>query len=1449
MKNNTVLVCTTLLFTFVFLTSCGYANILYVGSNDRGYNFIKDEGYDIDLTDNVDNNIYNYSLVMVVSYEAINHPEWKTYLGDYINNGGKVWTTGAVPPRLCQAMDSDCIKEWFGSDGYSGYTEDYVLVSNNDFLPNVEVGDIFGREDSTPCHCGAAYYLNSQNEGVINFLMTSTSSSLDDVVKSRGFVYNGVGLSIWTTGLITAPHEYFPESEIIISKNVVRDLLAYAGESTGCTTLFSSQTENFTTTDANHMYKSGVNLHFDTADKYDMIYAPFSHTSQVGDSYIIEWHATSHTDPNTQQELYGGFSGKLGDLHKTENRLENFVGFKFVNEYGKPRNIFLIIKNGSYIYYRYVDAYGNHTYRLDIISENMFNVTINYGLPTEYTVSIDDNCTGIETSYIAVQNLDRDFHLSYQNYVGYAHRLELQSCTNCVSQSYKECYDGDVYWYNSCGVHENMFDDCSELGCLDGVCVDQDYCNNGIQDGDEEGIDCGGSCPNVCGSTLICPNNICDGLISFWPFEGNANDVYGDHDGSVVNGNLIEDRNGNPDSAYNLFNDNSGIRVSDHSDFEFSDGFTFSFWMNLDSLRPNMYDRIMWAVNSGRYGGWNSQVREDDKIGFTLFRDLNLGLDSCDILSDSAVDTDEWHHYVFMRQENDNVVMYIDGVKQQDSCTRQGVVKNDYYIMTLGTPNIHAIDGKVDDFAIWNRELTYDEILDLSEKNSIVCIDNDGDGYGLAGSIGCYYDGIDCDDDDVLVFPGAPELCDGIDNNCDGNIDENITKECGDYICVGDQTCTNGVWDVCSSLGYDAGICAICNENGSIVYDETQDYDCANDSLPEIAMCFHNPDDNPSTWDYAPAFVSECLNVGSCTIEEYSYTHICSINNCSAECETDVDCNDTECDTLDGCYDGTYLNYFDVSNNCTDSCNCTENVCNEYYAIITDFDNDTYDIECDGDCDDSDDTIYFDAPELCDRKDNNCDGTIPADEIDDDGDGMTECEGDCDDNNPEIHPAAPELCNNIDDNCNGNIDEQLVIDCGEGICVGTSTCMAGAWSDCSTNNNDAGICSICDENGSIVYDEMQDYDCATDSLPEIAMCFHNPDDNPLTWDYAPAFVSECSGTGTCTTGQYTYEHRCSIYSCNAECESDANCIATECDNLDGCYDGTYRDYQDMPNYCESCLCTDVTCTEYINSITDTDGDGHDLECENDCDDTDATIYQDAQELCDNKDNNCDGTIDETICAQETDADCDSINDCTEDMCLNTPEGVDVNEQGCTAKQLKQKVKDQYLDLKDELLQSGSEIGEDEYWDVLDQYLTPALDSIVNQNYLYTVDHLNAIKGHVVYDNQNTVVEKLEGFKEKKINDELIEDIPEINSKLIEIQEILVENSRFLGEVLLTELDCASLNGDAEKECNLGWDYYDEADEKEDRAEKIDYYKKAWEQGVKSLEMLEIYGPIACKSCN
>ena len=61
--------------------------------------------------------------------------------------------------------------------------------------------------------------------------------------------------------------------------------------------------------------------------------------------------------------------------------------------------------------------------------------------------------------------------------------------------------------------------------------------------------------------------------------------------------------------------------------------------------------------------------------------------------------------------------------------------------------------------------------------------DTDGDGYGDAESSvedceppsGYVPNGTDCDDSTADSYPGAVEICDGIDNDCDGAIDEDVT--------------------------------------------------------------------------------------------------------------------------------------------------------------------------------------------------------------------------------------------------------------------------------------------------------------------------------------------------------------------------------------------------------------------------------------------------------------------------------------------------------------------------------------------------------------------------------------------------------------------------------------------------------------------------------------------------
>lgn len=109
----------------------------------------------------------------------------------------------------------------------------------------------------------------------------------------------------------------------------------------------------------------------------------------------------------------------------------------------------------------------------------------------------------------------------------------------------------------------------------------------------------------------------------------------------------------------------------------------------------------------------------------------------------------------------------------------------------------------------------------------------------------------------------------------------------------------------------------------------------------------------------------------------------------------------------------------------SDMCDCNKDGVpdgDDIFQSISDADKDGF-LICGGDCDDDAATVYPGAEEVCDGKDNDCDGNVPANEFDLDADGYRICENDCEDSDQNINPGAIEVCNNKDDNCNSVVDD------------------------------------------------------------------------------------------------------------------------------------------------------------------------------------------------------------------------------------------------------------------------------------------------------------------------------------------------------------------------------------------------------------------------------------------
>ncbi len=87
-------------------------------------------------------------------------------------------------------------------------------------------------------------------------------------------------------------------------------------------------------------------------------------------------------------------------------------------------------------------------------------------------------------------------------------------------------------------------------------------------------------------------------------------------------------------------------------------------------------------------------------------------------------------------------------------------------------------------------------------------------------------------------------------------------------------------------------------------------------------------------------------------------------------------------------------------------------------SAATDSDGDGW--SADDDCDDGDAAVHPGAEEGCDGKDSDCDGVLPEDEQDSDGDGWPLCGGECDDENAAVYPGAEEVCDLVDNDCDAD---------------------------------------------------------------------------------------------------------------------------------------------------------------------------------------------------------------------------------------------------------------------------------------------------------------------------------------------------------------------------------------------------------------------------------------------
>jgi uncharacterized protein (TIGR02145 family) len=237
-------------------------------------------------------------------------------------------------------------------------------------------------------------------------------------------------------------------------------------------------------------------------------------------------------------------------------------------------------------------------------------------------------------------------------------------------------------------------------------------------------------------ANLQTPSNIpTDGLVAYYPFNGNANDESGnDHHGIVNGATLSEDRNGHDNSAYNFqvadwdAGNNGGdyIYIPHSSEFNF-ESFTLSAWVYRTSVGASNSPQHLTILRKFEEGynnpngeSWQFDIAHGTNNGGstlegTIIEQSPSPAINFNCATAQTINENEWTN-VIMTYANKTIKIFINGV---ESCSS---TNNNITLNTLGTSGISIgmsvqangkwgpFDGSIDEVGIWNRALTIEEI-------------------------------------------------------------------------------------------------------------------------------------------------------------------------------------------------------------------------------------------------------------------------------------------------------------------------------------------------------------------------------------------------------------------------------------------------------------------------------------------------------------------------------------------------------------------------------------------------------------------------------------------------------------------------------------------------------------------------------------------------------------------